>query len=141
MATEVINDALIYVNESGEHRASAPVRIVGSTGGDISTDSPLPVVAGHNTTGLGHGVKTVTTAGTDVVIAADTPAKWVEVQAQTDNTGLIAVGGSGVDATVATGTGVILSAGERLTLLIDNLTDVYVDATVSGDGIRFTYGV
>ena len=97
---------------------------------------------GHDTTGIGHGVKTVTTAGTDVVlVSAVTFAKWIVIQAQTDNTGVVAVGASGVDATVATGTGASLAAGEKITLPCENLTDIYIDATVSGDGVRFTYGV
>lgn len=95
---------------------------------------------GHDTTGLGHGVKTVTTAGTDVVLASSTACKWVVVQAQTDNTNKIAVGASGVDATVATGTGIILEPGESITLLVDNLADVYIDSLVDGEGVRYTYG-
>ncbi len=94
---------------------------------------------GHDKTGIGHGVKTVTTAGEDVVLATSTAAKVVIVQAQTDNTGAIAVGASGVDATVATGTGVLLYAGDVVTLEIDNLADVYIDATVSTDGVRYAY--
>lgn len=94
----------------------------------------------HTTTGLGQGKKTVTTAGTDLAIATSTPAKWVTIQAYTTNTGKIAVGGAGVDATIATGDGVLLSAGESITVAVDNLSDVFVDATVSGEGVRFTYG-
>ena len=98
------------------------------------------VVADHSTTLIGHGVKTVTTAGTDVVLAASQACKFVIIQAQTDNTGLIAVGAAGVDATVATGTGLALAAGESVTLPCDNLAKIYIDATVSGDGVRYTYG-
>ena len=65
-----------------------------------TTDEWGNPLRGHNITGIGHGVKTVTTAGTDVVLAASTVAKVVIIQAQTDNTGVIAVGASGVDATV-----------------------------------------
>lgn len=89
---------------------------------------------------IGHGVKTVTTAGTDVVLASSVNAKWVIIQAQTDNTGIIAVGAAGVDATVATGTGVALSAAESVTLPANDLANIYIDATVSGEGVRFTYG-
>jgi len=96
---------------------------------------------GHDTEQIGHGVKTVTTAGTDVgLVTQSTGAKWLVIQAQTDNTGYIAVGASGVDATVASGTGVLLAAGESVTLLCDNLTDIYIDATVDGEGVRYTYG-
>ena len=94
----------------------------------------------HTTTGIGHGVKTVTTAGTDEALAASTSVKWVIIQAQTDNTGVIAVGGSGVDATVDSGNGILLAASEKVTLPCDNLADIYIDATVSTDGVRYTYG-
>lgn len=94
---------------------------------------------GHDKTGIGHGVKVVATAGTHLALAASTPAKVVIIQAQTDNTSGVAVGGDGVDATVATGTGILLYAGDSAALEIDNLADVYVDALVSGEGVRYTY--
>jgi len=90
---------------------------------------------------LGHGVKTITTPGSDEALAANTPCQYVVVQAQKDNTGIIAIGASGVDATIATGTGIILEPGDTFTLNVDNLADVYVDSVESGDGVRFTYGV
>ena len=96
-------------------------------------------MGGHNITGIAHGVKTVTSAGTDVVLASSTAAKLVIVQAQTDNTDKIAVGGTGVDATVATGTGIILDPGDSVTLPCDNLADIFIDSLVSGEGVRFTY--
>lgn len=95
---------------------------------------------GHDTTALGHGVKTISTVATDEVLAASTACKWVIIQAQTDNTSKVAVGATGVDATVATGNGVILEPGDTVTLLVDNLADVYVDALVAGEGCRYTYG-
>lgn len=96
---------------------------------------------GHDTTGIGHGVKTVAAAGTDeALVSVITWAKWVTIQAQTDNTGIIAVGAAGVDATVATGTGIALTAGAMTTIPCEDLYDIYVDATVSGDGVRFVYG-
>ena len=93
----------------------------------------------HNITGMADGVKTVTSAGTDVALAASTTCKKVTIQAQTDNTGLIAVGATGVDATEATGTGIILYPGDAYEFEIDNLADVFIDSSVSGEGVRFTY--
>lgn len=90
---------------------------------------------------IGHGVKTVAAAGTEEALAASTKASWVIVQAQTDNTGVIAVGGADVLATVATGTGVVLAAGESIGFPVDNLADVFIDTTVNGDGVRYTYGI
>jgi 2-succinyl-5-enolpyruvyl-6-hydroxy-3-cyclohexene-1-carboxylate synthase len=89
---------------------------------------------------ISQGVKVVTTAGTDVVLATSRSIKWIIIQAQTDNTGFVSIGASGVDATVATGTGIALAAGESLTLPGDDLANIYIDATVSGEGVRFTYG-
>jgi hypothetical protein len=102
-----------------------------------NNQTAIPIA--HSITGIGHGVKTVTSAGTDEAIAGSTACKKVTIQAQTDNTGLIAVGTSGVDATEATGTGIILYAGDSFELEIDNLADVYIDSTVNGEGVRYTY--
>lgn len=106
----------------------------------IAVGSNIIGKVGHDKTGIGHGVKTVTTAGTDVaLVASSTPAKVAIIQAQTDNTGVIAVGATGVDATIATGTGVVLYAGDSITLEVDDLVDIFIDSTVSGDGVRYTY--
>jgi len=91
-------------------------------------------------TSIGHGVKTVTTAGTDVALSSSSiPCKRVTIQAQTDNGGYIAVGASGVDATVATGTGVLLAQGDVFELDIDDIAKIYIDSTVNGEGVRYTY--
>ena len=94
---------------------------------------------GHDITGIGHGVTTVTTAGTDVVLASSTVCKRVIIQSQTDNTNIIAVGATGVDATAATGTGVVLYPGDAIDFQIDNLADIYIDALVDGEGVRYSY--
>ena len=93
----------------------------------------------HSIIGGADGVTTVSTAGTDVVLGGDVACKKIDIQAQTDNTGLIAVGFTGVDATVADGTGVILYAGDTYSLEMVNLNLIYIDSTVSGEGVRYTY--
>jgi hypothetical protein len=93
----------------------------------------------HGITGIGHGVKTVAAAGTDEALAASTACRKVIIQSQTDNTGFIAVGATGVDATEATGTGLLLSPGDSVEIEIDNLADIFIDSTVTGDGVRYTY--
>ena len=104
----------------------------------LASDQPA-VPTTTSITGIAHGIKTVTTAGTDVALASSTTCKRVVIQAQTDNTGWIAVGTSGVDATEATGSGVLLGAGDAFEIDIDNLADIYIDATVNGEGVRYTY--
>jgi len=96
--------------------------------------------SGHNITSIGHGVKTVSTNGTDEALAASTACKQVIIQAQTDNTSAVAIGAAGVDATVATGNGLLLYAGDWTPPInIDNLADIYVDALVAGEGVRYIY--
>lgn len=87
----------------------------------------------------GNGVKTVSTAGTDVALSTTTTCKKVVIQSQTDNTGLIAVGATGVDATEATGTGIILYAGDSIDVYDTDLADIFIDSTVDGEGVRFSY--
>ncbi|MDB5177520.1 MAG: hypothetical protein JWN75_1188 [Candidatus Saccharibacteria bacterium] len=105
----------------------------------LSAGTALIGKVDHSTTGIGQGKKSVTTAGTDVVLAASTAAKWVTVQAYRSNTGYIAVGAAGVDA-VAAGDGVQLAAGESVTIPVTNLSAVFIDATVNNEGVRYTYG-
>lgn len=92
------------------------------------------------TTGLNTGRKTVTTAGTAEAIAASTTCKWVQITAETDNTGIVVVGDSGVIASLSTREGTPLNAGDTVTIPIDNLADVYIDSTVNGEGVSFLYG-
>ena len=110
----------------------------GTNDGDVADANPLPVKVAFD--GVATGTKTVTTAGTDVaLVGSSTPCKRVIIQSQTDNTGLIAVGASGVDATEATGDGILLYPGDSVEIDIDNLNRLYIDATVNGEGVRFLY--
>lgn len=124
---------------------ATPVPVSGTVTANLSaTDNTVLDNIDTNTSrlsisGIGHGVKTVTSAGTDEALAGSTACKRVTIQAQSDNTNPIAVGGSGVDATIATGTGVLLFPGDVFELDIDNLADVYIDAITSGEGARYTY--
>lgn len=82
--------------------------------------------------------KTVAAAGTAEVLTSETYSGKVSlaITAETDNTGYIAVGGSEVVAALATRTGIPLAAGDTVTL--DELPqEVFIDATVSGDGVTF----
>jgi len=109
----------------------------------LDSDGHLQVDAltTHGAITVGHGYKVVTTAGADVcLVSASTPAKTVIIQAQTDNTTAIAIGATGVDAAIATGTGIILYPGDWTPPIdVDNLTDIYIDALTSGEGCRYLY--
>ena len=126
-------------NAIGKLAANSGVDIGDVDVASIATGTNAIGRVGHDITGIGHGVKTVTSAGTDEALAGSTACKRVVIQAQTDNTTGIAVGGSGVDATIATGTGVFLNPGDAFELEIDNLADVFIDALTNGEGARYTY--
>jgi hypothetical protein len=91
--------------------------------------------------------KTVTTSGTAVTLTASrTLVRWATVQALNGNTGAICIGGS--DVTCASNRGVRLSAGQSLAMMPIgeakdvnryNLATIYIDASVSGEGVQVTY--
>ncbi len=89
--------------------------------------------------GIGDGRKTVATAGSREALASTTACKRLVICAETDNTGTVVVGGSTVVATLATRRGLPLGPGDVFELEIDDLADVYIDSTVSGDGVTYTY--
>ena len=125
--------------EDSTHNALHVALTDGAGIAHVNASNQLEVSSNHAITGGADGVTTVSTAGTDVVLASSTACKKVDIQAQTDNTGLIAVGFTGVDATEATGTGIILYAGDVYSLEISNLNLIYIDATENGEGVRYTY--
>jgi hypothetical protein len=95
-------------------------------------------IVDFGTTGdVKDGSKNVTTAGTRVALASTTACQGVLIQAKAANTGIIYVGGSTVSST----SGIFLYAGESVEISIDNLSKVYIDSSVSGEGVVFTYGI
>ena len=106
-------------------------RLTAGSLGTVSSSSDI--------TGISNGRTIVTTAGTRVVLATSTACKKIDITAETDNTGLIVVGGTTVVAALATRQGVPLNAGDTYSLEIDNLNDINLDSTVSGDGVTYSY--
>lgn len=101
----------------------------------------MEIIDGYN--GGGDGRQTVASAGTPVQLSTtDTPCRRVTIQSETDNTGRIAVGlTSSIVATEgATSRGVILpSGGDSVDIYTSNLDKIYIDSTVSGDGVNYIY--
>ena len=97
--------------------------------------------AGANAT-IGDNRRTVTTAGTRLQLSASSvPVVKVVVQALQANTGFIAVGGSTVVAASGTERGYILAPFNAITLTVNNLNLIYLDSTVSGEGVSYFYEV
>jgi len=91
---------------------------------------------------IGGGRAVCTTAGTaNVIVTTNVPCSWVIIQAETDNAGNVMIGDSSVDITDTSQTnGIILDAGESITLPISDLGELYIDSGTSGDGITYLYG-
>jgi hypothetical protein len=84
------------------------------------------------------GSKTVTSAGTAEALAASGKYSSLVIIAKAANTGQVFVGGSDV----ASGTNAGLDSGDSLRLASAKgyvLSDVYLDVSVSGEGVDF-YG-
>jgi len=97
-------------------------------------------IVGHDVTAIGDGRKVVATAGTrERLVASSTLAKYVTLTAETDNTGIVVVGDITCIAALATRRGTPLNAGDSFSIPVDDLYDVYLDTTVSSDGVTYTH--
>ena len=110
---------------------------VDDNGGSLTIDGS--VTSNHGVTGLGDGRKIVASSGTRVTLASSTACKQVLISAEEDNTGAVVVGSSTCIAALATRRGIALLPGDTITLDVDDLSRVYLDAVVSGDGVTFLY--
>jgi hypothetical protein len=98
-------------------------------------------------TAITAGVKTVTTGGTAVKLLASTTAcKYVTISALVSNTGTVYVGGSTVLASTKTGLpltnpadGSGIKVPATTVVPIDDVSKIYIDATVNGEGVSFSY--
>lgn len=88
---------------------------------------------------LTDGRKTVTVAGTPVqLVSSETPCAAVIVQALRTNAGHIAVGGANVKLTAGSEAGISITAGQPLTLDVNDARRVWIDADNSGEGVSYT---
>ena len=117
---------------------------------DCTTDTSLYVIGHTNPdgvpkkfsvivaspSGVGSGQTSVTTAGTAVPLSTtSTSILSVTVKANIGNVGNIFIGGS----TVSSSVGFILGQGDGISLEINNLTKVYIDAANNADGCSYIY--
>lgn len=94
-------------------------------------------VIGSPSSSIGSGSKDVATPGTQVALATSTACRRVTIQAKIANTGYIYVG----DSSVSSSNGIALSAGNSITLNVNGLDIIYIDADTGGEGITFLYEV
>lgn len=92
----------------------------------------------------GDGRKTVATGGSaEAISSSAVSVTSVTICAETDNTGIMAVGYSPV-ASLSTREGINLSAGVCTTLNFnkenpEKLSNIKLDTTVNGDGVTYFY--
>jgi hypothetical protein len=94
-----------------------------------------------NIRGRGEGSKNVAVAGTPEKLSATKKlCGEVVITARPGNAGIVAVGFSNaVRATPAAEIGAIIQAGGGFTLSVPDISQVWIDASVSGEGVSFTY--
>lgn len=85
---------------------------------------------------------TVTTPGTAVQLTStSTVCKMLIIQALFSNTHNIAVGGSGVLATVGSEKGITLNPGATYTIPVVDVSLIYIDAITGTEGVTYQYFV
>ena len=103
----------------------------------LNATTPTGNAVNVNITGSLANVKgavvNVTTAGTRVKLP-DIPCGIVTITALRNNTGYIYIGGADVSSMVY---GDDLASKESFTLQIANLNQLYIDSSVSGEGISY----
>jgi predicted secreted Zn-dependent protease len=121
--TEEVAPVAVYASTGSEL-----VNVKANSGGQVSTTSNLVPAST-----VISGQKAVTTAGTEVVLDSSTAVLSVTVKAKHGNTNMIYVGTNPVSSS----TGFVLDAGEAVSLDVDNLADVYIDADTNGEGVSY----
>jgi hypothetical protein len=85
---------------------------------------------------LGSNIRNVTTAGTRVQLTTtSTPILSVVIKARSGITGTIYVGNNAVAST----NGFAIAVGESVSIEIDDLSKVWIDSSVSGEGVTYLY--
>lgn len=89
----------------------------------------------------GQGGKNVAVPATpEKLIGVETKCRMVAVTARPGNTGPVAYGmGNAVRATAGAEIGALLAAGGSVSLPVADVSLVWIDAKVAGEGVSFTY--
>ena len=137
--TSVMSMGMGYEGSTWDRLTSTSGKLNVNTGNVtvIQNDAARTVTGtvGHNIATIASGEMDVTTAGTALVLSATQACKKVDIQAKITNTGKIYIGGTSVDSDE----GLELRRGDIYSLEIADLNDVYVDCSVSGEGVRYTW--
>lgn len=80
-----------------------------------------------------NGQNTVASAGTAEVLGSSESVRACSIKALASNSGIIYIGTSAVDNT----NGYELLPGESVTLDVDNVADIYIDAEYNTNGVSY----
>lgn len=135
IGSETNDDRKIDLDSLGS-KIALPVSLYDGSGSQITSFGGISLP-----TSIGDGRKVTVSAGTAVQIGSSTSIKKVTVQALDTNTDVIVVGSSTVVAASGTRRGIALTPFNSIVIQVDNLTDVYIDSVVSGEGCSFVYEI
>lgn len=90
-------------------------------------------------TTLGDGRVVSVTPATAVVFGAAQPCRRIVATALPTNTDVVAVGASTVLAALGSRRGITLAPGQSVEVPIDDVSKLYLDAVVAGEGVTFVY--
>jgi len=88
-------------------------------------------------TQIKNGRVIVATPGTAIQFSADTSCKKVIITAETNNTNPVTVGDKNVVGALTTRIGHPLAAGASVTLEVENLNMLWLDAVTATEGVTF----
>lgn len=142
--TIVIEDSLVSgrhatVDSSGALKVAGAVTVTQTTspwvisGAVTCTQTTSPWVTLENSATTVYNNKVTTTSGVRVALASSTPVKSVTVKALSTNTGLVYLG----NATVTSSNGHVLESGDCVDIDITNLATIYLDVSVTGEGVTY----
>lgn len=115
---------------------AATVPVSGTVAASVASTTLTATVTPAGDDVVADGRDVVAVAGTRVQMQGQA-CKVVAVTAETDNTGLIVIGAVTCVAAIATRRGLPLSAGDTATFTVDNVNRLYIDSTVSTDGVTW----
>lgn len=106
---------------------------------DLGDGTHAMAYAEYHALTITSGRKTVAVPQTEeVLVGVATLCKYVELTAESNNTGNVAYGSVGAtDATPGSESGTILGAGEKRIIPIADADGLYIDAQVAGDGVAY----
>lgn len=103
---------------------------------------PMPTSGGVTKppTTINSNRKTVTVPGTaEKLLSSETVCRQVIITAPATNSDAVYVGGSNVSAVSGSEKGLLLNPTGSASIDIDDVSKVWIDAVVAGEGVTFTY--